>query len=129
MVKEYDPKDCVVLVDGNTLTGLSEDMVTGEKDEDNFETAVGAQGDVVVNVSRNELGTVTVTLQATSPFNSVLKNMAATRAVCSIWVNHTGLNERFGGNKAMVKKTPSVELGTEAGDREYEFQVFDYTSE
>ncbi len=55
-VKTYNPKDCVITVGGVYITGLGEDMVKCEKDEDNFTTKVGAQGDVVVNQSCNDLG-------------------------------------------------------------------------
>ena len=69
-VKTYNPKDCVITVGGVYITGLGEDMVKCEKDEDNFTTKVGAQGDVVVNQSCNDLGTITISVQGTSPQKS-----------------------------------------------------------
>ena len=53
VVGNYDAKNTTILVDGVYITGLGEDMVTGEKDEDLFETSVGAQGDVVKSVKNN----------------------------------------------------------------------------
>lgn len=128
-VRAYNPKDCVVTVGGVYITGLGEDMVSCEKDEDNFTTAVGAQGDVVVNQSNNQLGTITLTVQGTSPQKGYLLGLAKTGAMFDIWVINKSIGEKVGGSKAMMKKPPTLEQGTELADREFEIQVFDYTVE
>lgn len=46
-VTVYDAKDTSVIVNNTYITGLGEDMISIEKDEDFFSTSVGAQGDVV----------------------------------------------------------------------------------
>lgn len=128
-VRAYDPKDCVVMVGGVYITGLGEDMVSCEKDEDNFSTAVGAQGDVVVNRSNNQLGTITVTVQGISPQKDYLMGLAKTGEMFDIWVINKSIHEKVGGSKAMMKKPPALEQGAELADREFEIQVFDYTVE
>jgi hypothetical protein len=125
-VTSYNANDCVIDWGAMSITGLAEDMVTGEKDEENFETQVGAQGDVVVNEKNNNLGTVTVTIQHTSPQRDQLIKDAKNGVIQPLWVTNSKLGEKFGGDKARIKKTPSMELGAEAGDLEIEFQVFDY---
>lgn len=125
----YNAKDCVITVGGVYITGLGEDMVSCEKDEDNFSTTVGAQGDIVVNRTNNSLGTITITVQATSPQKSYLLGLAKSGTMFDVWVINKSLAEKVGGTKAMMKKTPSMEQGTEVGDREFEIQVFDYTVE
>ncbi len=127
IVRTYNPKDCVITVGGVYITGLGEDMVKCEKDEDNFTTGVGAQGDVVVNQSNNELGTVTVTVQGTSPQKDYLLGLCKSSELFDIWVINKSISEKVGGSQAMMKKTPSLEQGTELADREFEIQVFDYT--
>lgn len=127
MVKTYNPKDCVITVGGVYITGLGEDMVSCEKDEDNFTTSVGAQGDVVVNQSHNQLGTITLTVQGTSPQKTYLLDLAKTGEVFDIWVNNKSIDEKVGGSQAMIKKTPDLSQGAELEDREFEIQVFDYT--
>ena len=104
-------------------------MVSCEKDEDNFSTSVGAQGDVVVNQSNNQLGTITLTVQGTSPQKSYLMGLAKSKAMFDIWVINKSIGEKAGGSKAMMKKPPTLEQGTELADREFEIQVFDYTVE
>lgn len=129
MVTQYNAKDVVITVDGVYITGLGEDFVTGEKDEDNMSAVVGAQGDVVVNETNNDLGTITLTLQGTSPQLPYIKKLAKTKKIVDVWVNNKALKEKFGGSKAMIKKAPSLEYGAELADREIEIQVFDYTVE
>ena len=128
-VTQYNAKDCVITVDNVYITGLGETMVTGEKDEEFFSTSVGAQGDVVVNETNNELGTITLAVQATSPQKAYLINLAKSRAIFPIWAVNKSIGERMGGTKASIKKYPSMEQGTEAGEREFEIAVFDYTVE
>ena len=128
-ITQYNAKDCVITVGGVYITGLGEDMVNGEKDEDNFSAQVGAQGDVVVNEINNDLGTITLTVQGTSPQKSYLMNLAKTKTMTDIWVNNKSIGEKMGGTKAMIKKVPAQEQGAELADREFEFQVFDFTVE
>lgn len=122
----YNANDCVVDWGSISITGLAEDMVTGEKDEEMFETNVGAQGDVLVNEKNNSLGTITVTIQATSPQRRQLINDAKNGVVQPLWVTNSKLGEKMGGSQARIKNFPSIEEGTEASDLEFEFQVFDY---
>ena len=125
-ITQYNAKDCVITVNNTYITGLGEDMVSGEKDEENISTQVGAQGDVVVNEVNNDLGTITLTVQGTSPQKKFLLDMCKTKEMFSIWVNNKSIGERMGGSKAMMKKTPTLEQGAELADREFEIQVFDY---
>jgi hypothetical protein len=128
-VTTYNAKDCVVTVGGVYITGFAEDMVSGEKDEDNVNIVVGAQGDAVVNEVNNDLGTIKLTLQGTSPQLPYLKQLAKTKEIVDVWVNNKSIGEKFGGTKAIVKKTPALEQGAELADREIEFAVIDYTVE
>lgn len=127
MVRTYNPKDCVITVGGVYITGLGEDMVSCEKDEDNFSASVGAQGDVVVNQSNNNLGTITVTVQGTSPQKDYLMGLAKSRGMFDVWVINKSIGEKVGGSQATMKKPPTMEQGAELADREFEIQVFDYT--
>lgn len=126
MLTQYNAKDCVITVGDVYITGLGETMVTGEKDEEFFSTTVGALGDVVVNENNNPLGTITLTVQSTSPQKAFLIDLAKSRTIFPIWVVNKSIGERMGGNQASIKKYPSMEQGKEAGDREFEIQVFDY---
>lgn len=128
-ITQYNAKDCTIVWGGIFITGLSEDMVTGEKDEEMFSSAVGAQGDIVINEVNNSLGTITITVQATCPQKAKMILDAKAGRILPIWVTNQSLKERFGGSQARIVNYPSLEQGTEAGDREFEIRVFDYTVE
>lgn len=123
----YNAKDCTITYDSVYITGLGETMVTGEKDEEFFASSVGAQGDVVVSTVNNDLGTVTLTVQTTSPQKGMLLEAAKNGTTAPLWVTNTSVGERFGGTQARIKNYPSLEHGSEAAELEFEFQVFDYT--
>lgn len=127
MITTYNAKDCVITVNDTYITGLGEDMVSGEKDEDNVSPAVGAQGDVVVNEVNNDLGTITLTVQGTSPQVGYLIDLCNTKELFSIWVNNKSIGTKFGGTNAIMKKTPNLEHGAELSDIEFEISVLDYT--
>ena len=129
LVATYDAKDTSIVVDGTYITGLGEDMVTAEKDEDFFATCVGAQGDVVKSEINNSLGTVTLAVQPTSPSKKFLINLAKKKEPFALWVVNKKLGERFGGSKANLLTFPEMSRGAEAEDMEFVFQVFDFAVE
>lgn len=129
MAKQYNAKDCTLTIDGIQITGFGDDMVSGEKDEDDFEAVTGAQGDVIINEKNNSLGTVTVTIQATCPQYSFLLDLAHSRKIVPVWATNKSLNERFGGTQARMIKVPNVKNGVTAENRELQLKVFDYTVE
>ena len=96
-VAQYDAKDTSIVIDGTYITGLGEDMISAEKDEDFFSTSVGAQGDVVTSEINNSLGTVTVYIQPTSPQKAFLMGLAKRREPFPLWAVNKKLGERFGG--------------------------------
>ena len=128
-VTSYNAKDCTITVNNVYITGLGEDMITGSKDEEFFSSTVGAQGDVVVNETNNDLGTMSLVVQATSPQKAYLMQLARERTMFSIWAVNKSIGERMGGTKARIKNYPELANGTEAEDRTFEIQVFDYTVE
>ncbi|EJW20024.1 DUF3277 family protein [Paenibacillus alvei] len=131
MSTNYDAMDVTVMVDETFITGFADgSMVEGEKDEENFSASVGAQGDVVVSEVNNPLGTITITLQQTSPSVSFLNKLANTKKEVPVWVIYNGTpKEKFGGSRARIKKPATSSYSNEAEDREFELQVFDYTVE
>lgn len=130
MLKQYNPKDCVVTVnDSIALTGFSTSIITGTKDNPLVSIVEGAQGDAIANVSASRVGTMTITLQATSPSNAVLTALAKSREIFKLWAANKPLGERMGGNNAMVENFTTVEYGEAAGDRVYTVKVADFDVE
>lgn len=123
----YDAKDTSVVVDSTYITGLGEDMISAEKEEDFFTPSVGAQGDVVKSQINNPLGTMTIYVQPTSPQKGFLMGLAKRTDPFPIWAVNKKLGERVGGTMANLLTFPSINRGSEAEDMEFVFQVFDLT--
>jgi hypothetical protein len=125
-VTTYDAQSVSIIVNGTYLTGLSEDMVSVSKDEDSYETTVGAQGDVVRSKVNNPLGTISVTLQQTSPQIAMLNSIAKSGALVPVSVINAGPpRETVTSTQAFIKKPADREYSASAGDREFEFQCLD----
>lgn len=129
IVATYDAKDTSIIIDSTYITGLGEDMISGEKDEDFFAASVGAQGDIVKSQINNSLGTVTVYVQPTSPQKHFLMNLAKRRDPFPLWCVNKALGERMGGTMANLLTYPEFARGAEAEDMEFVFQVFDFVCE
>lgn len=125
----YDAKDTSIVVDSTYITGLGEDMISAEKDEDFFSTSVGAQGDVVRSMINNTLGTVTIYVQPTSPQKKFLLGLAKRTEPFPLWAINKKLGERVGGTMANLKTFPEFARGSEVEDMEFVFTVFDLTVE
>ena len=128
-IATYDARKVTTVVGGVIITGFPEgDMVKCSKDNDNFESSSGAQGDVAVAISGDSLGTVVITVSQTSPSISYLDQLANDRTMTSVWVNSMNeVKETTGGSKAMVTKVADVSYGKSITNREYTLKVFDYT--
>lgn len=129
VVRRYNPQETTVTFGGYYITGFAEDMITASKDEEFFSTSVGAQGDVVINETNNQLGTVTIVLQNTSPSKRVLIDAARTRKIAPLWIENDSIGTKVGGAYAQIKNFPENALSAEAGDLTFEFAVFDYDQE
>lgn len=125
----YDAKDTSIIIDGIYITGLGEDMISAEKEEDFFTPSVGAQGDVVKSQINNSLGIISVFVQVTSPSKAYLLELAKRTEPFPIWAVNKRLGERVGGTMANMLSFPEFSRGAEAEDMEFTFQVFDLTVE
>ncbi|WP_313893856.1 phage structural protein [Psychrobacillus sp.] len=125
----YDARKVVTTVDGIFITGYADGtMVKCSKDNDNFESSSSAQGDAVVSINGDNMGTIEITLNQTSPSVSYLDKLANERKLMPIWVNSNNeIKEVTGGTKAMITKPSDKEYGKSASNRVYTAKVFDYT--
>lgn len=125
----YDARKVVTTVDGVFITGYADgSFVKSSKDNDNFEASSSAQGDAVISVNGDQMGTIEITLNQTSPSVSYLDGLANSRALVPVWVNSNNeVKEVSGGTKAMITKPSDKEYGKSATNRVYTIKVFDYS--
>ena len=109
-ITTFDSKDLIVTVNNVNITGLGEDGASGEKDEAFFSTSYGVQGDCVVSVTNNDLGTVTITVQKTSPQYAYLLGLAKRREKFPLWCRNSNTGEVFGGTQAALENYLTVNL-------------------
>ena len=102
-------------------------MISWEKEEQYFEPVVGAQGDVVKSEINNDLHTLTITIQPTSPQLSHLLTLKDRKDPFPVWCINKELGLTIGGAKANIMEMPEISLGAEAEDIEVSFCVFDGT--
>ena len=130
-VTKYNAKDVTSTVDGLFITGYAEGtFVSSEKNEDNVSYSVGSQGDVATSETNDPTGLITFTLQQTSPSVKLLNDLARSGKVVPVWVIHNGTpKEKTGGSQCRVARPAAKEYSNEVETREFEIQVYDYTSE
>ena len=124
---QYNAKDWSAQFGGVFITGFGEEMITGAKDEELFSSSVGAQGDAIMNEINNDLGTISINVQATSPSVPYLKQCAKAGTIAPLWCNNLKLGETIGGEIARIKNYAEIAAAQEAEDLTFEFQVYDYT--
>ncbi|EUJ44042.1 phage structural protein [Listeria fleischmannii] len=121
----YDANEVQTVRDGVTLFGFGDgDMVKGSRDSNRAEAKVDAQGFGTMSKNNNSLGTVTVTISASSPCYPQLVKDAKAGKIAPLWVHHK--KEFFGGTKAFIEKDPDVSYGKESGQRDFVFKILDY---
>ncbi len=128
MTRQYDPRDVNVIVDSEFLTGFADGtFVSCEKEEDAYETYVGAQGEVVRSRNAHPIGTITVTLEHTSPSNNTLNRLANSRNVFPAYmVDRNTRQTTIGGSECWIQKPADEERGDEVSEVEWVIVVADY---
>ncbi len=127
-MREYNVADVAVIVNGSFLTGFAEGtFVSCEKEEDNYETYVGADGGVVRSRNAHPIGTITVTLEHTSPSNNLLNSLANSGAIFPARVIDQGSRAvTMGGSECWIQKLADEERGSETTEVEWVIVVSDY---
>lgn len=129
-MRMFDPRDVSVVVDGEDLVGFAEGtFVSTEKEEDTWGYHVGAQGDVTRARNAHPIGTITVTLEQTSPSNRTLNRLSRQRETFPAEVvSRQENNVTIGGSKCWIQKPADFEFqgGGETSSIEWVIVVADY---
>lgn len=121
----YDPGLIVGTFKGVEIRGYMDGTaVAAERTEDTFETVVGGQGDGARVRKRNRSGTVTFTLQQTSPTNARLAAIAEQdeefgTGVGPLFVKDLNGTDVIVAANAWIQKVPNMEYGDTLSGREW----------
>lgn len=126
---EFDPGRVVFSYNGLRIVGYMDGtVIVAERDEDAFSASSGAGGDVVRVRSRNKMGTVTLTLQQTSPSNLELSDLfnddedpETATGFGEIQIDDLDGDTLLHAENAWIKKPSNVEFGTDLSGREWVF--------
>lgn len=120
----FDPSQVSLLLGGYAPYGYAADTkIEVSKAEDNVIATIGTDNDLSLALNRNNSGTLTIHLQATSPSNDVLAGMAAQAKSTRLLSFPLVMNDPAGMNiistVAWIQKTPDLSIGKETGTNDW----------
>jgi hypothetical protein len=128
----YSADKVIITVGTTVLSGFADgDFVTAAYAEDRATPKSGADGGVGVSRNASKLGTIVVTLSATSAANDALSTIfnldAVTGKSTVVPIGVADLSGRtlIAGANCWLQVAPEATFGKEIGDREWTFGVAD----
>jgi hypothetical protein len=125
--------DKIIITGGSTvLSGFADgDFVTASYAEDRATPKAGADGGVGVSINASRLGTIVVTLSATSAANDSLSGIfnldaiTGTKTIVPIGVADLNGRTVIAAANCWLQVSPEATFGKEIGDREWTFGAAD----
>ncbi|MFD1206637.1 phage structural protein [Sporosarcina contaminans] len=124
----YDFKKVSVVVDGVIITGFMDgESIQTEKNEDDVNVHVGADGGVTFSETNDDTGTITLTIKQTSPSDPYLRQLRASKRIFPVQIIDSNSNTfRAGGSECRIVKSPSRSYGNEVSGLEWQIAVADF---
>ncbi len=130
MLSIYDPKEVIVTINGQIITGFAEEVVTVARAEDAWRDEVGADGEVVRIASNDRRGQITIQLLPTSASNlvlDVLRNADEVTggSVFPLLVQDNRGNDVHVAAEAWIQKSPDAVYNKTAAPRVWVLRAAD----
>lgn len=128
-MQTWDPKSVVITFAGITITGFAAGtFIVAEEATDRFTKVVGADGEVARSQSRDESGTVTITLLGSSEVNKLLSDQLKADAKSgsgtgSFMMKDTKGTTIISSDRAWIRRRPNFEGAVEVTNREWIFDL------
>ncbi len=129
-IRTYNAQDVSINVDGMLITGVADGtFVACEKAEDKYEPYVGSQGEVCRTHNAHPMGSITFTLEHTSPSNEHMRKLSNSHKIfpCKVVDMNAYGETSAGGSECWVRKPAQFERAGEVTDVEWVVDVADYT--
>lgn len=133
MGRQYDPAQVVLIYGDQVITGFADGtFINVERLEDMWTDESGADGEVTRIKQNDYRGTITITLQASSPANAFLSALATEDEVSNSGARAVSLLDKNGpdglqtiasGDKAWAVKKPSSGYAKAPENREWTLRV------
>ena len=130
-VRSYDPKSVIVSVGGVPISGYADGtFIEISRDDVAFTKVVGADGNTSRVKSNNTGGTLTITLQQTSPSNDILSAFAqadelTNSGVVPILVKDLSGNSIYFSATGWIQKYPDSIFANEINTRAWVLDLAD----
>ena len=111
-----------VVFGAHTIKGFADEMITVSRESNVWEMVIGADGEATRVKQNDRSGSVTITLQQSSPSNDFLSAVAAGDELSNSGLfplsimDHLGTSLYFAG-AAYIEKVPDATYGKSASDR------------
>lgn len=131
MVRTYDAAQVILSVGGANISGYADGtFISIEREEQSFTKVVGADGNTSRAKSNNRSGSLTITLQQTSPSNEVLSGFLAqdessADAVVPVLIKDNTGESRLFSATGWVQGLPTIEYAKEISTREWVLDLAD----
>lgn len=132
-MKRYSFQDTIMLVNGVEITGWAEgdDVIDIQRRNDSISDQVGASGEMMISVSADKSGEITIKLQQTSSSNKYLMGLmalqesaiASTFVPCALSFLDTYRQDLGAGVLGYIKKPSGLTRGTAGNTQEWQFVV------
>lgn len=128
----YNASKVAVMVSGVIVSGFDDgDFVSAAYEGDRATPKVGADGEVGISINPSRLGTITITLSASSLANDELSALANINSLggfdAAFPISIVDLSGRslIFASKCWLQTSPEATFGTEIGSREWVFGAAD----
>jgi hypothetical protein len=131
-MRRYSFQDTILAINGVEITGWADgdDVIDIERRTDSISDKVGASGEMMISVSADKSGMVTIKLQQTSPSNLYLTALCDLQEAsgslfipCAVTFMDTYRNDIATGLSGYIKKPPKMTRGTQGNNQEWVFVV------
>ncbi len=121
-LKSFDPKEVSVIFGEVILKGFSDEMISVSRDNSAWEMVVGADGEATRVKQNDRSGTISITLQQSSPSNDQLSGIAASDELSNLGLRPFFLKDNLGTTlysaaSAYIEKVPDASFGKSQSDR------------
>lgn len=127
-VDTIDPKDVTVIVAGNIIEGFAQEQIVVERESNQVEDEIGADGDVARRITNDRRGTITITLLQTSRSNLFLSGLAVADELSGsvlfpVIVKDQRGNDLHVAPNAWVQKMPRTSYRAGVESREWKIRT------
>lgn len=118
----FDPAELSVVYGSHIVRGFSEEQVTVTRDNPAFEMVIGADGEATRVKSNDRSGSVTITLQQSSPSNDFLSSIALADELSNTGLLPLLIKDNLGTSlysavSAYIEQIPEAAYGKTNNDR------------